>query len=95
MKNRLNTIIKTEYKKQGVIVAVVSLTDIDGFAFETKDESDKPIKGILINGKLRRTERRKLVKILLHALNVNYLGDFPQFGANVRGAVVHSVNDLR
>ncbi len=91
---RLKAIIKTEYEKDGVVIAVGGIRHIDGFAFEITTNGRRQ-KGILLNGKLRRRERRKVINGLLYALKTNYLGDFIQFGNGARGAIVKNAEDLK
>lgn len=92
---KTNIMLKTEYRKRGVVVTIGGLTAIDGFAFETTDNFGKPLKGIITNGKLRRFERRKVVNALLHALDIGYLEEFRQFGDGVRGAIAESVVNFK
>lgn len=84
----IDAAMKNEYEKEGVHIIIGGLSGVTGWAFEMKAE-DITIKRIVVDGKLRRAERRKIIKALMMALETNYL--FPMGflkNKNIRGVAV-------
>jgi hypothetical protein len=65
--------LKTEYVTGGVSVCSAPLSKkIAGFVFELNLDGS-PLKGIIVNGKLTRADRRKIVKAGLDMIRLNLL----------------------
>jgi hypothetical protein len=72
-KINLESMLKTEYLSNGVSVVYAPLSSrIHGFVFEL-DLDGTPLKGIIANGKLTRSEKRKIVKAGLDLIRLDLL----------------------
>jgi hypothetical protein len=92
---RINAVLKTEYQKEDVWIAIGGISSALGFCFEMVIGGE-PFKAIITNGKLRRKERRKIVRVLMLALQLNHLQPITFLKPeNVRGAFVFGKPEVK